>query len=102
MQPDPESDTASTLRTRERLAWAREALATPGASLVRASVDAGFRSYWRSEGADARPSRIVMDSPPAREDVRPWVRTRDLPEAGVVRVPRVTYPHVHPCIPPHE
>jgi aminoglycoside/choline kinase family phosphotransferase len=54
---------------------------------VRASVDAGFRSYWRSEGAGA--SRIVMDSPPDREDVRPWLRIRDLLETGGMRVPRV-------------
>src|SRR3546814_13726387 len=30
-----------------------------------------------------------MDSPPDREDVRPWLRIRDLLEAGGVRVPRV-------------
>jgi aminoglycoside/choline kinase family phosphotransferase len=74
-------------RSNERLAWARIALDAADARLVRASVDAGFRSYWRSEGAGA--SRIVMDSPPDREDVRPWLRIRDLLEAGGVRVPRV-------------
>src|SRR5690606_27386223 len=72
----------------ERLAWAREALDVPAAGLERASVDAGFRSYWRTSGAGAN-SRIVMDSPPDREDVRPWLRIRDLLEAGGVRVPRV-------------
>ena len=83
MQPDHDSDP----RAAERLAWTREALDAPGARLSRASVDAGFRSYWRSEGtAD---SVIVMDSPPDREDVRPWLRIRDLLEAGGVRVPRV-------------
>ena len=56
------------------------------AQLQRASMDAGFRSYWRSDGA---PSHIVMDSPPDREDVRPWLAIRDLLEAGGVRVPRV-------------
>lgn len=69
-----------------RLAWARAVLDDPAAGLERASVDAGFRSYWRSSGT---PSRIVMDSPPDREDVRPWLRIRDLLEAGGVRVPRV-------------
>ena len=49
-------------------------------------MDAGFRSYWRSSGA---PSRIVMDSPPDKEDVRPWLRIRDLLETGGVRVPKV-------------
>jgi aminoglycoside/choline kinase family phosphotransferase len=49
-------------------------------------MDAGFRSYWRSSGT---PSRIVMDSPPGKEDVRPWLRIRDLLETGGVRVPQV-------------
>ncbi|HZV37540.1 MAG TPA: phosphotransferase, partial [Pseudoxanthomonas sp.] len=35
------------------------------------------------------PSRIVMDSPPDQEDVRPWLRMRDLLENGGVRVPQV-------------
>jgi aminoglycoside/choline kinase family phosphotransferase len=74
-------------RAQARLAWAREALADPAATLERASMDAGFRSYWRSAGEG--PSRIVMDSPPDREDVRPWLQVRDLLEAGGVRVPRV-------------
>lgn len=54
---------------------------------VRASVDAGFRSYWRVHTAGG--SRIVMDSPPELEDVRPWLHIRDLLESGGVRVPRV-------------
>ncbi len=83
MQPDHDSDP----RAAERLAWTREALGVPGARLDRASVDAGFRSYWRGEGSAG--SVIVMDSPPDREDVRPWLRIRDLLEAGGVRVPRV-------------
>lgn len=77
----------ATARETERLAWARAASGNPGLELHRASVDAGFRSYWRT--ANAGVSRIVMDSPPALEDVRPWLRMRDLLEAGDVRVPRV-------------
>jgi len=73
-------------RAEARLAWARAALDDAGAGLERASMDAGFRSYWRS---NATPSRIVMDSPPDKEDVRPWLRIRDLLEAGGVRVPKV-------------
>lgn len=57
------------------------------ATPVRASMDAGFRSYWRVHAAGG--TRIVMDSPPELEDVRPWLHVRDLFESGGVRVPRV-------------
>ena len=70
-----------------RLHWARHALGNADAGLERASTDAGFRSYWRSVGVT--PSRIVMDSPPDREDVRPWLSIRDLLEAAGMRVPQV-------------
>jgi aminoglycoside/choline kinase family phosphotransferase len=80
--------TGAAARERTRLAWTRAALGDPAAALERASMDAGFRSYWRSTGADGT-SRIVMDSPPDREDVRPWLRVHDLLDAGGVRVPRV-------------
>ncbi|QNP41161.1 aminoglycoside phosphotransferase family protein [Lysobacter solisilvae (ex Woo and Kim 2020)] len=81
--------TASDSIDREtaRTAWTRAATGDAGLQLQRASVDAGFRSYWRAQ-TDAG-SRIVMDSPPELEDVRPWLRIRDLLEAGGVRVPQV-------------
>lgn len=79
---------AATLpRERQRLEWARHATARPALELQRASVDAGLRSYWRTVGDT--PSHILMDSPPGQEDVRPWLRMRDLLEDGGVRVPRV-------------
>jgi len=74
-------------RAAVRLAWAREAAGDPGLALERASSDAGFRTYWRAHAAGGR--RIVMDSPPAQEDVRPWLRMHGLLEAGGVRVPQV-------------
>ena len=79
--------TAPDPRAAQRLAWTRDALGDADARLERASTDAGFRSYWRTHGA--APSRIVMDSPPDKEDVRPWLRVHDVLEAGGVRVPRV-------------
>ena len=81
------TEPAHTPRDARRLEWARAALADPGAGLARASTDAGFRSYWRSSGTGQ--SRIVMDSPPDKEDVRPWLQVRELLDAGGVRVPRV-------------
>jgi aminoglycoside/choline kinase family phosphotransferase len=75
-------------RATERLDWARQAGGRRDLALGRASADAGFRSYWRAT-APGIPSLIVMDSPPALEDVRPWLRMHDLLAAGGVRVPRV-------------
>ena len=75
-------------RAAARDTWARAATGDPGLVLARASADAGFRSYWRATGA-AGGSLVVMDSPPALEDVRPWLRMHALLEAGGVRVPRV-------------
>jgi len=74
-------------REQTRLEWTRRQLSDGRVDLQRASVDAGFRSYWRTVGTG--PSRIVMDSPPDLEDVRPWLRMRDLLESGGVRVPQV-------------
>lgn len=74
-------------RAEQRLDWARRATGDADIELVRASTDAGFRSYWRTLGHEQ--SRIVMDSPPDKEDVRPWLRIRALLEGGGVRVPRV-------------
>jgi len=79
----PQHDPRADVRT----AWTRAALRDPGAVPVRASIDAGFRSYWRVDAAGG--TRIVMDSPPDKEDVRPWLRVHALLNAGGVRVPRV-------------
>ncbi|KAF1709385.1 aminoglycoside phosphotransferase [Pseudoxanthomonas kalamensis DSM 18571] len=74
-------------RTAQRLAWARAGLDDANATLERASIDAGQRSYWRSHGAGV--SRIVMDAPPGLEDVRPWLQVRELLAGHGVRVPDV-------------
>ena len=78
---------AATQRAAERLAWARAASGDATLALSQASSDAGFRSYWRGSGAGA--SVIVMDSPPALEDVRPWLAKHALLDSGGVRVPRI-------------
>jgi len=85
--PDP---LAEGPRTAAREAWARAVTDDAGLQLQRASVDAGFRSYWRGTASGgAASSVIVMDSPPDKEDVRPWLHIRELLERGGVRVPRV-------------
>ncbi|MGG6461801.1 aminoglycoside phosphotransferase family protein [Solilutibacter silvestris] len=72
-------------RDLERIAWTTQILGA-GTTQHRASFDAGFRSYWRT---DTSPTRIVMDSPPGLEDVAPWLEIRDLLGNGGVRVPEV-------------
>ncbi|WP_222564014.1 aminoglycoside phosphotransferase family protein [Novilysobacter antarcticus] len=84
----------SNERADARLAWARQASGNPALMLVRASMDAGFRSYWRSAGHVGKPW-IVMDSPPDKEDVGPWLRVRDHLERHGVRVPRVAAQDEH-------
>jgi hypothetical protein len=81
-------DTATHVREHERLAWTRIATGRDDVTLVRASVDAGFRTYWRAT-VDDGDSCIVMDSPRDLEDVRPWLRIHALLEGGGVRVPRI-------------
>lgn len=81
-------DTATHVREHERLAWTRTVTGRDDATLVRASVDAGFRTYWRATIGDGD-SCIVMDSPRDLEDVRPWLRIHALLESGGVRVPRI-------------
>lgn len=87
--PAPPTDDARAAARRD---WARAAADAPALDLERASMDAGFRSYWRGIadlGTASERSLIVMDSPPDKEDVRPWLRIRDLLASGGVRVPRV-------------
>ncbi|HJW45474.1 MAG TPA: phosphotransferase [Lysobacter sp.] len=78
---------ASLERETTRLTWARTVTGNPTLELHRASVDAGFRSYWRGNGLDG--TVIVMDSPPELEDPKPWLHIRDLLDAADVRVPGV-------------
>jgi len=73
-----------SLPTREslRLDWVRHALADPDAPIERASNDASFRSYWRTRSAGR--TWVVMDAPPDKEDIRPWLDVANrLARAGV-------------------
>jgi aminoglycoside/choline kinase family phosphotransferase len=73
---------SSTPRAQARLAWTRDALGDGDATLEPASADASFRSYWRTHSQGR--SWIVMDAPPEREDIRPWLEIgRRLAAAGL-------------------
>ena len=54
-----------------RLAFAQRTLNGRALRIDVASADASFRSYWRVD--DGATSWIVMDAPPAQEDVLPWL-----------------------------
>jgi N-acetylmuramate 1-kinase len=57
------------------------------ATLAPASADASFRRYLRLDGDGG--SFIVMDAPPAQEDVRPFVHVAGLIAAAGLNAPRV-------------
>jgi len=68
--------------------WLRDELRWPLVRIAPASADASFRRYfrvWRNDGA----TRVVMDAPPDKEDVGPYLRVSTLLERCGVHVPRV-------------
>ncbi|MFC4819353.1 aminoglycoside phosphotransferase family protein [Dokdonella ginsengisoli] len=65
-----------------------EALADPVASIAPASADASFRSYWRVTLADGS-TRIVMDAPPDKENLEPWLGIGARLHAAGLHVPEV-------------
>jgi N-acetylmuramate 1-kinase len=80
------------LQTDARLAlirhWLSRELRLRVERLEPASADASFRRYFRVWSRDA--TRIVMDAPPEKEDVRPYLKvTRLLEDVGM------HVPHVH-------
>ncbi|WP_326534804.1 aminoglycoside phosphotransferase family protein [Pseudorhodoferax sp.] len=82
--PSPEREAAfhawaQGLRQPAGLAWE---------TLAPASADASFRRYLRVQG-EGGSSFIVMDAPPALEDVRPFVHVAGLAQAAGLHVPRV-------------
>ena len=79
---DTTSPTVSS-RSEALRCFAIAATGDTGLELSQASADASFRSYWRVQLSDGR-THIIMDAPPDKEDVRPWldVATR-LRTAGV-------------------
>ncbi len=86
--PDPERQA----RFERWFASIAPALGLVRDSLAPASADASFRRYLRVQGAEG--SFIVMDAPPAFEDVRPFVHVaRLLGDAGL-NAPRVLHADV--------
>jgi aminoglycoside/choline kinase family phosphotransferase len=72
--------------------WVSGGLGLAPQRIEPASSDASFRRYFRIfEGDGAASSRtfIVMDAPPGKEDVRPYLKISRLLEAMGVHVPHV-------------
>lgn len=69
--------------------WLTATLPGQSFELAPASADASFRRYFRATFADGSPSRIVMDAPPEKEDVRPWLHVAELFRAAGAHVPEV-------------
>ena len=78
----------ATDRATARLRWTRQTLCEDTLVLTPASSDASFRSYWRGRRADGR-SVIVMDAPPAHEDIRPWLDVAQRLRAAGLGAPEV-------------
>jgi aminoglycoside/choline kinase family phosphotransferase len=74
-------------RAAARLEWIRRTLDDASLTLVPASADASFRSYWRTHHAGQ--SWIVMDSPPEQEDPAPWVEIGARLSAAGLHVPKL-------------
>lgn len=53
-----------------------------------ASSDAGFRSYFRVADQNGK-TFVVMDAPPAHEDVRPFIQVTSLFEKAALTVPHI-------------
>ncbi len=74
-------------REQSRRNWLASVLAGDDFSIERASEDASFRSYWRvTHGAT---TRILMDAPPGREALGPWLDIAARLRAAGVHAPRV-------------
>jgi aminoglycoside/choline kinase family phosphotransferase len=82
---------ASDLRLTALQRWIRDDLGFASCRLEPASADASFRRYFRlSRDAD---SYIVMDAPPDKEDVGPFVRVAQLLADLDLQVPLVLAQH---------
>jgi aminoglycoside/choline kinase family phosphotransferase len=86
----PAENHTTDARRDQLLAWLGTlppALALAPETLAPASADASFRRYFRVAAGDA--TCIVMDAPPDREDVRPFMHVAQLLRAAGLHAPDV-------------
>jgi len=78
---------ASDSRRADLTQWAREDLGFTGSLIAPASVDASFRRYFRvTQGSD---TYIVMDAPPGKEDLGPFLKVARMLAGMNLNVPMV-------------
>jgi N-acetylmuramate 1-kinase len=68
--------------------WLRDELRWPLARLASASADASFRRYFRAFRPDGS-SLVVMDAPPEKEAIAPYLKVTRLLSACGVHVPTI-------------
>ena len=82
------SMTGGDARVRQIRDWLASDLGLRVLRLAPASADASFRRYFRAWLPDGA-TRVVMDAPPDKEDVAPFLAVASLLEGGGVHVPHV-------------
>lgn len=60
-------------RMQHATAWAKRALGGEGLRVEPISGDASFRRYFRVHRGNDKPSVVLMDAPPEREDSKPFI-----------------------------
>jgi len=85
--PDRESNQDANPRAQQRREWVRGATGEREPDIVVASADASFRSYWRVQNLPNTP--IVMDAPPEREDITPWITVAHQLRTAGLHAPKV-------------
>ncbi len=70
------------------LRWLQQETSFRPVALDIASADASFRRYWRAADMNGR-SAIIMDAPPDKEDIAPYLRVAGLLAPLGVHVPEV-------------
>lgn len=87
--PAASAHAGTDVRLDEAIAWV-DVMAAPDGSrwsqIAPASADASFRRYFRVTGEQGA-TAIIMDAPPPKEDVRPFVNVTRLLADGGVHVP---------------
>jgi aminoglycoside/choline kinase family phosphotransferase len=83
--PPPHGPPTDDPRAREGLEWARGALGRGSLRLEPLAGDASFRRYFRLRDGDEH--WVLMDAPPAKEDLGPFIAVAGKLAAGGVAVP---------------